>query len=573
MILERQHHKIFVKDATPEQWDLVKKATRVWVEDRSAVSGSGYFCINLYNNKERSFPSGFMARVEKRLLKESVSYTIDDKRAWPARAHKLKRRTSPDELMTHQIDGLDAIKKEPVGFFSAATASGKSEVIYETIANYGVTTLIVVPKTHLKKQIMDELKSIFGDKAVTDKFLRKDEEFSLKKLIEKTEEKAKVIGGGYSYADAGEHGKDVSGSSRPKPIGSAYLSDNGDEPGQKLIKRKVIGGSYSGDQTTVELDPEKKRYLEKLNARIKKQKEKLKELQEKQRKKALDPKAKPITVVCYHSLKNIADVYLNKIQMVLIDEGHSSSTASIRENLLRMPNAAYRYAFSATPWRDKPHEKRLLESAMGERVIFEYTAKQAIADKVISNVAYEQLEPGTPEQYLRDMRQPREILERGIIFNSVRNKVLVKKAKDLYERGENVLIFVDEISHLEVLEERFKAKGIQPLIVHGQQSKLLNQQNIQKITKCETGLVTIATMSIGEGINLVNVSTVFLASWGKSSIWFLQRIGRGLRKSANKTILKVFDFKDWFHPTLLRHSLSRQRIFDKIFGKRLLPNY
>ena len=86
--------------------------------------------------------------------------------------------------------------------------------------------------------------------------------------------------------------------------------------------------------------------------------------------------------------------------------------------------------------------------------------------------------------------------------------------------------------------------------------------NIKKISESRDSLISIATMSIGEGADLIGVDAVILSSGGKGSIRLLQRIGRGMRLFPEKKEVLVFDFQDWFHPSvLLRHSNDRARIF------------
>lgn len=278
------------------------------------------------------------------------------------------------------------------------------------------------------------------------------------------------------------------------------------------------------------------------------------------------PKGSNITVVCFNSLADASLEFLQSIECVIVDECHHSSAVTIREALDKMSKAAYRYGFSATPWRDKNADQKLLLSALGDNIIYDLPGEEAVNRGIIAKPRYDVITSPTPDQWLQDDRNWRMILEKGIIGNTTRNKSIVSKAMDLYQNDHNVFICVDEISHLEILQKRFKELGVDALIIHGEQNPKINDANIKKIGHSTGGLISIGTMAVGEGTDMPNISAIILASGGKASIRFLQRIGRGTRLTNGKNEVIVVDFEDWFNPTLLKHSRERKRIFKKYFG-------
>ena len=348
-----------------------------------------------------------------------------------------------------------------------------------------------------------------------------------------------------------------------KKMGSSYLDDYNSEP---QAPKKKLGSSYLDDVQPRKVDPENE-YLKR-----KKDAEKYKKWQKKQLEKKHKLYKKlteyPVTILCYQSLADIPQEYFETIRCVIVDECHHAGARTIREPLLLMKNAAYRYGFSATPWRDKWHEEMLLISALGDKRIYDFSALDAIEKGIIAKPIYQIINSPTPDTYLLDKRHWRTILEEGIIGNKARNKTIVRRAEELVANHKNVLICVDEISHLEILQVRLKEAGLTPHIIHGQMNDKEKDKNIKTVSFGDGGMVSIATMAVGEGANLVNVDAVILAGGGKGSIRFLQRIGRGARKTATKFEVLVIDFEDWFNPTLAKHSRMRKEIFHKIFGKK-----
>ena len=61
----------------------------------------------------------------------------------------------------------------------------------------------------------------------------------------------------------------------------------------------------------------------------------------------------------------------------------------------------------------------------------------------------------------------------------------------------------------------------------------------------------IATTIFKEGINIPELNVLVNATMGKSDIATMQVIGRGLRKTATKTEIIVYDLFDPSHPFLV----------------------
>jgi superfamily II DNA or RNA helicase len=98
------------------------------------------------------------------------------------------------------------------------------------------------------------------------------------------------------------------------------------------------------------------------------------------------------------------------------------------------------------------------------------------------------------------------------------------------------------------------------VIIHGELPSFEKEQKIQKVGKHKGAMITIGTMAVGIGTDMPEINVVIIASSGKSTIRFLQRIGRGSRRTSASFL--VIDFFDWFHPKLMDYSKSRMRTFN-----------
>lgn len=558
-----KHHKVFIEGADKEELALLKKTLKVYSPVFHPAPGAPPFTlINLYYKEDQSFPTGYLSKVKEKLEKLNVSYEIKDLRSYPSPKLKLQASKDQENLWEHQEEALDCIKKEPVGTISAATGSGKSRLIEETILFRQVKTLIIVPTTSIQIQLYNQLIKVFGKKQVSFKIPKKQTDNMSIQEKSNFNNNFNKIGGKVRDLYENKNQED-----EKKRLGSSY------EPlvGTKYdgtIKR--TGSSYASEfyanqNEDPELTYQKKKGLDK-NQKFSKWGKKKIINKPYIRKTPKNIDGADITIICFQSLPEASLHFLKSIECVIIDECHHSSAITIRDALDLMESAAYRYGFSATPWRDKSDDQKLLLAALGEKIIYDITGMEAVARGIIAKPKLEVIISPTPDEWLKDYTNWRMIVDKGIVGNTTRNKSIVKKALDLYENNHNVFICVDEIAHLEILKKRLKDEGVDALIIHGQQSETINQQNIKTVGNTQGGIISLGTMAVGEGTNMPNISAIILAGAGKASVRFLQRIGRGTRLVNGKTEVIVIDFEDWFNPTLFKHSKIRQKIFKKYFS-------
>lgn len=507
------NNKVFVTCSTEQEFVDLKKVLRIWFKDRFGNLRNHI----LLNFKEKSFPTGYLDIALKKLEKKKIIPTILDNRSLTNPHLFFKKKANSLTLWDHQKAALLEIEKEPCGIIESATGSGKSLVILETFLQKRVKTLIVVPTITIQKALYELFCNSIGKKNVSiiaPKFYKAKQKF-----IEKSN-----IGSSYLSESRGQTNK--------TRIGSSYLEKKVEQLEESFLTRKIRNAYPSFDEEKV---------------------------------KVKEKKEPSVTIICFQALANCSIDFLKSVECVIIDECHHSSSESIRFALLLMENAGYRYGFSATPWRDKKEDELLLISALGFKKLYELDGKKAVDMGLVVKPKYEMIQSPTPEKFLMNIKNWREILEKGIIANKTRNVAIVNKAIELFENGRNVLICVDEISHLEILQNRLVDKKLTPYIVHSLLPEKEKDSAINHISNTEDACISIATMSIGEGADLVKVDAVILASGGKGSVRFLQRIGRGMRLSEGKSEVLVFDFNDWFNPTLSRHSKQRKSNFKKTY--------
>jgi superfamily II DNA or RNA helicase len=95
------------------------------------------------------------------------------------------------------------------------------------------------------------------------------------------------------------------------------------------------------------------------------------------------------------------------------------------------------------------------------------------------------------------------------------------------------------------------------------------REKIREITEKEKNAIIVASLgTFSTGINIRNLHNIIFASPSKSQIKVLQSIGRGLRKSDDGRITKLYDIADDLHwkankNYTLNHAAERIKIYTK----------
>lgn len=279
----------------------------------------------------------------------------------------------------------------------------------------------------------------------------------------------------------------------------------------------------------------------------------------------------PITVICFQALNHMNDIdrieFMKSFSLLIVDECHTGANKTIRSAMFEAENAVFRYGFSATPWRDKKEEQVLLDSAMGSNVIYDYSEEEAISEGVIERPTLNVLQAESPETFMKYIRNPHELLEKGYIRNDVRNAQIARKAADEIREGKRVFVFVNFIEHgKEIINKIGVYCNDDVLFFTGDLAKSDRDKMVKNLNETDGGRIIVGTNAFSIGVDVQSIDSVIIASWGKSSIQFLQGIGRGVRRKDGGGI-QVWMLWDWWNVIAKKHSLERIKIFAGEFPK------
>lgn len=555
------HHCAKIKKFdNPNEVEDIKKFLTIFQKNFLPKNGQLYTIDKIYDEVDLSFPIGYANVLFTKLKEKNIKYKFNDLRVFNYHLPKPNLlQPIAFELHETQKEAFEEISKNNTGIIASATGSGKSILILKTILLRGGNCLLIAPTENIREQLTELFKTHLNPNIVSNDFMTTNDDWYIQSETDKISPvKDKPI--------------EVQSKNPLDRIGSLFSKERENNPSEKSNNPlKKMNSLFTKDtyKQNNEESPESKYMQSKkyLEVDSKEDKKELKKLIKK-----INKKNKQITIICWQSLNSVSVEFLKKINTVIVDECHVAGVASIRKALFLMENAQFRYFYSATPWRDIKAQFDLLLSSIGTNLIYDLGGKEASDKGIISKARFEMVETPKPKEYLdpKKYKHPskkRLLKVKGIIANETRNACIVEEALKLYENNFNVFIAVDEIGHLELLQERFKQHNIEILPIHSQMNKSEIDKNIKTVGQHNPqekgGLISIGTMTVGVGTDMRNITAVILASGGKSSIRMIQRIGRGSRKTTDEFV--VIDFFDWFNPDLLKHSITRLQVFKEEF--------
>lgn len=250
------------------------------------------------------------------------------------------------------------------------------------------------------------------------------------------------------------------------------------------------------------------------------------------------------------------------------DEVHHSASTSFFEVLSSFNNASVRIGLTGTVEdKDKVKKTRLLGIIGGilKKVSNDYLIKEGHSAKprcLMIPVEYPDVDKirlyGSEDGEL----EYGEMYSKGITNNMWRNYIIARICKhEVEEYHGQVLILVDRLEHGAYIQEAIEYVncGIRHEFLYGDLPAEERQGGLDRLVNKEID-VLIATTILDEGVDVPNINAIIYARGGKSVRKILQGIGRGLRRKADGSEVRVYDFIDLTGYTLAMQSERRLEI-------------
>ena len=346
------------------------------------------------------------------------------------------------------------------------------------------------------------------------------------------------------------------------------------------IKIGAIGsGIWEPEQVTVAMIPTIQKYVEKpkslpKNKKYSDMKENLSILQSAYKKtddsdmkkelkvkvKNLRDEVKAYEANTWETINNQVartQVFLNSIVGFLGDEVHHASSDTWYKVFMSLENAYYRFGLTGTVDEKEEINMKRLFGCTGRiltKVSNEFLIEQGHSAKPTIHML--EVDAGV----VRNEVAYSESRDLGIISNTRRNQVFVKKILERAKIGKQCLIIVNETKHGEIVESMLQNSGFTVKFTHGDRT---DRFRADCLTELKNGSlqILIATSILDEGVDVSGINCIFLMAGGKSMRQVLQRIGRGLRKKADGSGVEVYDALDYHNQYLVDHTMERYQTY------------
>ncbi|MEC4749572.1 DEAD/DEAH box helicase family protein [Methylomicrobium sp. Wu6] len=269
-------------------------------------------------------------------------------------------------------------------------------------------------------------------------------------------------------------------------------------------------------------------------------------------------KAKPtgkLDVAVMQSLSRQGEVnpLVENYGHVIVDECHHVGAASF-DAILKRVKAKYVLGLTATPVR-RDGQQPIIFMQCGP---IRYTAAKPLnapSDlEVLPQMIYKTI----------DLPQEAAIQDvfRHIVNDEERTTAIASEIAAAFNLGRKVLVLTERTDHLDAILAALTGKIPPPFVLHGRMRKKQRATLIKALDELppdEPRVLLVTGKLVGEGFDHPPLDTLVLAmpiSW-KGTLQ--QYAGRLHREHATKTDVRIIDFVDTGHPTLLRMWDKRQR--------------
>ena len=225
---------------------------------------------------------------------------------------------------------------------------------------------------------------------------------------------------------------------------------------------------------------------------------------------------------------------------IIIDEFHHAVANNYRR-ILNYFTPQFMLGLTATPER---LDNKDVFALCDYNNVYEIRLKEAINKGFLSPFRYYGIYDDTVDYddvNMRNGRYDEKDLEDKLMINKRADLVLKHYLK--YDSA-SALGFCSSRNHAEFMAEYFNTHDIPSASVYsGEQGEFTHERD-EAITKLKNGdLRILFTVDMfNEGVDIPNIDSVLFLRPTQSPTVFMQQLGRGLRKSENKTHLTVLDF-------------------------------
>lgn len=292
------------------------------------------------------------------------------------------------------------------------------------------------------------------------------------------------------------------------------------------------------------------------------------------------------TVQTLSKLENMSKFPKDYFEACIYDEAHHASASSYKK-IMEYFTPKFTLGMTATPdKRDDNIEGQNIYEIFDHNIAYEIRLQQAMEEELLCPFHYFGIsdldiisdDGDTKSDKLENFRH---------LVSDERVKYVMEQANYYGYSGKRVkgLMFCSRIEEAIELSKKFNEKGLKTVALSGSDSEDVRAKAIERLTmdvcsEDDDYLDYIITVDIfSEGTDIVEVNQVIMLRPTQSPIVFVQQLGRGLRKQAEKEYAVILDFiGNYRNNFMIPIALSGDRSYNKdnirryiMEGGRVIP--
>ncbi|WP_442778697.1 DUF3427 domain-containing protein [Arthrobacter sp. AQ5-05] len=242
------------------------------------------------------------------------------------------------------------------------------------------------------------------------------------------------------------------------------------------------------------------------------------------------------------SAKGILELPADRFDVVVIDEFHHSAAPTYR---LLIDHLAPKELLGLTATPERGDGIHVAEEFFDGRTSSELRLWDALAADLLVPFHYFGVSDDVDLSHLEWKRGSYDLQQLSALYtgNDARAAKVIKELQDKVTdtAGMRAIGFCVSVQHAEYMAAVFNRAGIVSVAVSGKtddgERALALEQLRQRVVNC-----IFAVDLFNEGLDLPQVDTILLLRPTQSATIFIQQLGRGLRRSPEKSVLTVLDF-------------------------------
>lgn len=495
---------------------------------------------SFFTFKTNSFPSGFLHRVQKRLLNEGYQVAIT-RAPFPEPLGPVEPVVDEfgfDPKYSYQMEAIRKLEKHGQIVSQLATGGGKSRVARLAFARINRKTLFLTTRGSLMYQFADAARESFGDKTVG------------------------IVGDSQWQSDR----QLVCG--MVQTLSQRLIVNTPDE----LIERHL---NAQTEKETKERDALKAKLVKKKTS-AKEIIAQLEQLQQQQIAKRVDDavlsRKIAATIQKQRQQREETMALLVQFELVIAEEAHEAGGNGYFDVMNACKNAHYRLALTATPFMRADAESNMRLMAVSGGVAIRVSEKQLIDLGILATPIFNIVATQKPPTLFRSSAYVKAY-DVGIVNHDWRNKRIVAECIRMARYGLTAMILVQRVAHGDNLMAMLNKVGLRSQFINGSDDSDERKEALKRLGSGDIH-VLIGTNILDVGVDVPSVGCIVLAGGGKAEVANRQRIGRGLRaKKKGPNVCFVLDFEDEHNNHLLKHAQQRREIITSTpgFAENLLP--